>query len=286
MLSIKDKVKNFAQLVKIEHSIFALPFAYMGAILARQGFPNWSQFFWITLAMVCARSAAMGLNRVIDRAIDAANPRTAQRHLPRGVLSVTEVMVFVVLASLLFTYTVYVLSPAHLVYVPAILFVLAGYSYTKRFTWLSHLVLGLAIGLAPVGGWIAVTRRVEPDALLLGTVVALWIAGFDIIYAAQDLEFDRSYGLYSMPANLGLGTALNIAKLLHAGSLLILLVILYRLSLGWWFAAGSLICGLLLYYEHSLVSPNDLSKVDKAFFNVNGIISIQLLFFTLLEIFF
>lgn len=286
MLSIRSKVKNFAELVKFEHTIFALPFAYIGAILARKAFPTWSQFFWITLAMVCARSAAMGLNRVIDRTIDAANPRTAHRHLPRGLMSVSEVMVFVITTCLIFTYTVYVLSPANLVNVPVIIFILTFYSYTKRFTWLSHLLLGVAIGIAPVGGWVAVTQKLEPEALLLGCLVALWIAGFDVIYATQDLDFDRTYGLYSMPLNLGLASALLWSKAFHAGSVIILGILVFWLNLGWWFAIGSIITGLLLYYEHSLISATDLSKLDVAFLNVNGIISIQLLFFTVLDILF
>ena len=284
MLSIRRKVKRFVELVKFEHTIFALPFAYMGAILAEKELPTWQHFFWITLAMVCVRSAAMGLNRVIDRTIDAANPRTANRHLPRGLISVTEVMSFVVAACLIFTYTVYVLSPAHLIYVPVIIFMLTFYSYTKRFTWLSHLMLGVAIGIAPVGGWVAVTRSLDPQALLLGCLVALWIAGFDIIYATRDLEFDRTYGLYSMPLNLGLAQALSWAKAFHAGSVIILGLLFYWLELGGWFVAGSLVTGILLYYEHSLISATDLRKVDFAFFNVNGIISMQMLFFTVLDI--
>lgn len=284
MLLIRRKVKDFAGLVKIQHTVFALPFAYIGAILAKRALPAWQIFCWITLAMICARSAAMGLNRIIDKAIDAANPRTAHRHLPKGLMSVAEVLVFVILTCLIFAGTVYVLRPAYLPYVPLIVFLFAFYPYTKRFTWLSHLILGLIIGFAPLGGWVAVSGIIEPEALMLGVLTALWIAGFDIIYAALDLDFDQAYGLYSMPANLGLGQALAWARAFHAGVAVLLGVLIFRLSLGWWFVAGSVIAGLLLLYEHSLISPGDLSKADLAFFNVNGIISIQLLVFTVLEI--
>lgn len=278
------KAKLYVELVKFEHTIFALPFAYLGALLARRAFPDWQDLLWITLAMIGARSGAMGLNRVIDRYIDLANPRTCNRHLPRGLLSVDEVKVFICFSLLLFVYCVYRLSPAHLSYVPVILVFLAGYSYTKRFTWLSHVFLGISTGFAPLGGWIGVAGVADPAALLLGAVVLLWIAGFDIIYAAQDLDFDRKYGLYSMPLNLGLSRALLVSRIFHALAFLLLGGIFFLLDLGLWYLAGVLVTGLLLLYEHSLVTPRDLSRVNTAFFEVNGLISIQLLVFTLLDI--
>ncbi|MBZ4653005.1 MAG: 4-hydroxybenzoate polyprenyltransferase [Peptococcaceae bacterium] len=284
MALVRNKAKTFAELVKFEHTIFALPFAYMGALLAKKALPTWLQFIWITLAMVGARSAAMGLNRVIDRYIDKENPRTANRHLPRGLISVWEVMVFVVLSFLLLIYATYRLSPRHLIYLPVIILILTGYSYTKRFTWLCHLVLGIAIGFAPMGGWIGVTQSMQLETFILGLVVAFWIAGFDIIYATQDLEFDRQYGLYSMPVTFGLKKALFVAKLFHVVVVLLLVSLYSLLDLGWWYLAGVFVTNLLLHYEHSIISPQDLSRVNVAFFNINGLISIQLLVFTLLDV--
>lgn len=284
MASFSGKARTLAELVKFEHTIFALPFAYMGALLACKALPSWGQLFWITMAMVGARSAAMGMNRVIDRTIDGANPRTASRHLPRGLVSVRDVLLFVGVSVTVFVYSVYILSPKHLMYVPLILTVLVGYSYTKRFTYLSHVVLGLAIGMAPLGGWVAVTRELAPESFLLGAVVALWIAGFDIIYATQDVDFDRQYGLYSMPLNLGLPLALRIAGSFHVLVVGLLLLLYFLLGLGWWYLAGVLITGGLLCYEHAIISPRDLSRVNVAFFNVNGIVSIQLLIFTFLDV--
>jgi len=284
MASMINKVKIFAGLVRFEHTVFALPFAYIGAILARRGVPAWEQIFWITLAMVGARSAAMGLNRVIDRFIDSANPRTAGRHLPRRLISVVEVKAFIIISLLVFVYCVYRLSPAHLVYTPVIIAFLTGYSYTKRFTWLSHLALGAAIGFAPMGGWVGVTQGMAPATFILGAIVGLWMAGLDIIYATQDLEFDREQGLYSMPASLGLEKALLAAKLFHFLTGVLLFSLYYILDMGRWYLAGVVITSFLLYYENSIVSPRDLSRVNTAFFNVNGLISVQLLFFTVLDV--
>lgn len=286
MALVKKKVEAFAQLVKFEHTIFALPFAYLGAILAKKALPTLEQFLWITIAMVGARSGAMGCNRLIDRTIDACNPRTSERHLPKGKMSVPEVLVFVSLSFLVFIYTVFRLSPYHIRYIPLIIFFLVGYSYTKRFTWLSHLILGLAIGFAPLGGWIGVTKEVELVSLLLGVIVALWIAGFDIIYATLDIEFDRSYGLFSMPLSLGLDKALKIAKLLHFLVIILLLAVYFLLELGVFFLLGVICTAILLYYEHAIISPTDLSRVDIAFFNINGVISILLLLLTILDIIF
>lgn len=278
------KARIYADLVKLEHTVFALPFAYIGALLGRRDLPSFEQFFWITLAMVGARSAAMGLNRVIDRYIDKDNPRTASRHLPRGLVAVAEVKAFIVISLLGFLYCVYRLSPAHLAYTPVIIAFLVGYSYTKRFTWLSHLALGVAIGFAPVGGWVGVTQEIAPAAFILGAVVCLWMAGLDIIYATQDLEFDREYGLFSMPAAFGLERSLSAARLFHLLTALLLFSLYFLLNLGGWYLAGVMITSCLLYYENSIVSPRDLSRVNTAFFNVNGLISVQLLVFTVLDV--
>lgn len=283
---VRNKVKYFAQLVKFEHTIFALPFAYMGAILAQKGIPTGRVLFWITLAMIGARCTGMGLNRVIDRAIDSVNPRTANRHLPQGLLSMGEVIMFILLSFSVFLYCVYRLSPHHLVYVPLITVFLVGYSYTKRFTCLSHVVLGIAIGFAPLGGWIGVTKSFSLAPLLLGFVVVFWIAGFDIIYATQDLEFDITFGLYSMPANLGLKRALSIARVFHLLVIILLCTLYIILDLGFWYGLGVLFTSVLLYYEHTLVSFRDLRRVDMAFFNINGMVSILLLVFTFLDLYF
>lgn len=286
MALVREKVKSFAELVKFEHTLFALPFAYMGAILAEKNIPTLVQFVWITLAMVGARSGAMALNRIIDREIDACNHRTANRHLPTGRMKVREVMIFICISFFLFFYTVFKLSPAHVIYIPLIMFFLVGYSYTKRFTWLSHLVLGVAIGFAPMGGWIGVTQKMDLVALILGTIVALWIAGFDVIYATMDIEFDRTYGLFSMPLNLGLKRALKVARIMHFLVVILLLAVYVLLNLGLWFLLGVFCTAVLLYYEHAIISPSDLSRVDVAFFNVNGIISILLLLFTIFDVVF
>lgn len=284
MGSLIYKIKTYTQLIKFEHTVFALPFAYVGAVLARKALLSMEELFWITMAMTSARSAAMGLNRVIDRFIDAANPRTANRHLPRGLLGVAEVKIFIVVSLIIFVYSIYILSPSHLIFSPLIILFLVGYSYTKRFTWLSHIILGITDGLAPIGGWIAVTQKTESTAFILGAFVALWIAGFDIIYAVLDLDFDRGYGLYSMPVNLGLKKALLVAKGFHflAGTLLI--AIYFILDMGSWYLAGVVLSLVLLWYENSIVSSDDLSRVNTAFFSVNGIVSILLFVFTVLDV--
>ncbi|MBZ4687868.1 MAG: 4-hydroxybenzoate polyprenyltransferase [Clostridia bacterium] len=281
---VLKKVKTFAELVKFEHTVFALPFAYTSAFLAAGGVPAVPKLFWITVAMVGARSAAMGFNRLIDRAIDAKNPRTAGRHLPRGKISIREVLIFNLLAVLLLTVSVLQLSPGHIIYLPFILGILVGYSYTKRFTPYCHLVLGLAISFAPLGGWIAISQKSSLSALLLAATVGAWVAGFDIIYAMQDIDFDRAHGLHSLPADFGVKTALWWSRSLHILSVLFLLLIYKVLSLGVPYLLGVVIVAGLLGYEHALVSPRDFSKVNVAFFNVNGIISMIIFCFTLLDI--
>lgn len=284
MVLLRQKVVTFAELVKFEHTIFALPFAYIGALLASKNVPSWTQIFLITLAMVGARSTAMACNRLIDCEIDKLNPRTAGRHLPRGLVKEKEVMIFVGFSLLFFLYAVYCLSPRHLVYMPLIILFLVGYSYTKRFTWLSHLFLGITIGFAPIGGWVAVTQKIEIPSLLLGLVVAFWVAGFDIFYAALDVDFDREYGLYSLPLYWGNHQAFFLAKIFHGLVVLLLLIIFFLLDLGMWYLFGVLQTAILLIVEHGLVSPRNLTHLNAAFFSVNGLISIQLLVFTLVDV--
>jgi 4-hydroxybenzoate polyprenyltransferase len=271
-----SKLRTFLEAIKFEHTIFALPFAYIGMMLAADGAPTWAQFIWITVAMASARTFAMAFNRLIDREIDARNPRTANRALPRRLLSAAEMGTYTAISAVVLTVAAWQLNPLCLILLPGAVLILTGYSYTKRFTWLCHGILGIAIGLAPVGAWVAVTASIDPRALLLGFTVATWIAGFDLLYACQDVEFDRTNGLYSVPARFGIASALGWSRVLHAVTMLSLTAIGVWLGLGIVYWLGVVVAGGLLVYEHSLLKPNDLSKLDMAFFNVNGYISVIL----------
>jgi 4-hydroxybenzoate polyprenyltransferase len=277
--SLFASVRTTLEMIKVEHSIFALPFALIGAMLAARGLPTARQLFWIVVAMVGARSAAMAFNRLIDRRIDAHNPRTAQRALPAGSLSVRFATTFALVACAVLVVASYELNPLAFHLSPVALAVLFLYSYTKRFTVLSHVVLGFCLGMAPAAAWIAVRGSLSWSVLLLTAAVTLWTAGFDIIYACQDVEFDRDWGLHSVPRFWGIGRALQISSVLHAimAGLLVWLAIVEHL--GWISLAGIAVAGLLLIYEHRLVKPNDLSRLDAAFFNTNGWIGVLLLLF-------
>ncbi|WP_227767675.1 UbiA-like polyprenyltransferase [Zhaonella formicivorans] len=281
---VLKQTKTFAELVKFEHSIFALPFAYTGSFLAAGGFPGFWKFAWITIAMVGARSAAMGFNRLIDRVIDAKNPRTADRHLPRGLISPRQVLIFSLAGFGALGMAIWQLSPRHMIYLPLLVFILICYSYTKRFTPYCHLVLGLAIAFAPLGGWIAVRQQSSLAALLLSATVGSWVAGFDIIYAIQDIDFDRSYGVHSIPADYGINAALWWSRGLHSLSVLFLVMIYKLLPLGFLYLVGIIMAAGLLCYEHLLISPRDFSRINVAFFNVNGLISMIVFVFTLLDL--
>jgi 4-hydroxybenzoate polyprenyltransferase len=262
------------EMIKWEHSIFALPFALCGAMLAASGFPNAHQLLWITIAMLSARSAAMAFNRLADAAIDAANPRTRTRALPAGHLSSVFVATFVIVSCAIFILAAAQLNRLTLWLSPVALAILLLYSYTKRFTRWSHLVLGFALGIAPAAAWIAVRGSLDPRILLLTAAVTFWVAGFDILYACQDFQFDRDAGLHSIPRHLGIPRALWIARAFHAIMLILLLSLLPAFALGKLALAGILAVMLLLIYEHSLVKPGDLSKLNAAFFTMNGIISV------------
>ena len=266
--------KLFASLVKIEHTVFALPFAYVGAFLAVDGVPSAHDLVWITVAMVGARSLAMALNRLIDAGVDARNPRTATRELPRGALASWQVVAFCAASLALFLVAVYQLAPivGWLWPVPVIGFVV--YPYLKRATWLCHLWLGLVGGLAPVGAWAAITNDLPWQAWLLGAAVAAWIAGFDVLYALFDLEVDRAQGLHSIPARFGIRGGFAAARLLHAGTPVLLVTAGLGLPAGALYWAGVGAVAALLAYEHALVSPHDLRRLDTAFFATNGVISI------------
>jgi 4-hydroxybenzoate polyprenyltransferase len=273
-------------MIKIEHSLFALPFALMGALLAARGLPAARQLFWIVIAMVGARSAAMSFNRLIDRRIDARNPRTAQRALPAGTLSVRFAAVFALASAAVLVVAAYELNSLAFRLSPVALAILFAYSYLKRFTILSHVVLGFCLGMAPAAAWIAVRGTLSMNILLLTAAVTLWTAGFDILYACQDVEFDRRAGLHSVPQRWGIARALQISSALHflMAALLLWLAIVERL--GWLSVAGIAVAGLLLIYEHRLVKPSDLSRLDAAFFNTNGWIGIMLLLFWGIDIVF
>jgi len=280
MSTLIDRAVAYGRMVKLSHSVFALPFALASAVLAGGGIVPGRTLLWIVVAMVGARSAAMGFNRLADQAIDARNPRTASRELPRGVLSRASVWVFVVLSAALLVAAAAMLNPLCLALSPVALAIVFGYSYTKRFTSLSHVVLGLALAIAPVGAWLAVRGRFDATPIVLGLGVLAWVAGFDTIYSCQDAVFDRSVGLHSLPARLGVAGALRMARVLHAIAV-VHLAALYGLEpLHPVYLAGvaAVACGLV--YEHSLVKADDLSRVDAAFFMVNGWISVGYLALT------
>jgi 4-hydroxybenzoate polyprenyltransferase len=262
------------EMIKWEHSIFALPFALCGAMLAAGGFPSAHQLAWIIVAMIAARSAAMAFNRWADAAIDAANPRTSTRALPAGHLSPAFVATFVVVSSAIFIVAASQLNRLTLLLSPVALAVLLLYSYTKRVTRWSHLVLGFALGIAPSAAWIAVRGSLDPRILLLTAAVTFWVAGFDVLYACQDYDFDCQAGLHSVPRYFGIEPALWIARAFHLIMVGLLIALLIVFSMGKIAAVGVLAVILLLVYEHSLVRPNDLSKLNAAFFTMNGVISI------------
>jgi 4-hydroxybenzoate polyprenyltransferase len=266
--------------VKFEHTVFALPFAYLGMVLAAGGLPTWHQFVWITVAMAAARTLAMSLNRVIDRRIDALNPRTARRPIPSGRLSARLVWLAAGLSLVVLTIAAWMLNDLCLKLLPIALLFLIGYHHTKRFTPLCHFVLGIADGGAPVGGWVAVSGTLEWPAIWLGIAVAAWVAGFDLIYCCQDVEFDRAHNLHSIAADYGIPTSLTLARICHGVTLAALAVVGVMTGLGPLYWVGWLVAAGLLAYEHSLVSPTDLSRLDAAFFSVNGYLGLVVFAFT------
>lgn len=283
------KISILYEAIKFEHTIFALPFAYLGMILAARGLPTGWQVLWITLAMVGARSFAMAMNRLVDATQDALNPRTAGRALPKRLLKPIEMLLFALASLALFTWSAWQLNTLCVLLVPVALVFLLGYPYTKRFTWLCHLVLGIADGIAPIGGWIAVNPTLSVanllPPLLLGLAVAAWVGGFDLIYSCQDLDFDRTVGLHSVPVRFGLGASLTLSTLLHIVTIVLLLIVGILLHLGLIYWLGLTIATVLLIYEHRLISPTDLSKLNVAFFNMNGYIAVIVFLCTCLAIY-
>jgi len=274
------------EMIKWEHSIFALPFALCGAMLAAGGWPAWHQLAWIIVAMVSARSAAMAFNRVADAAIDAANPRTRTRALPAGALTPSFVATFVVLSCAVFVLAASRLNHLTLILSPLALAIVLLYSYTKRFTRWSHLVLGFALGIAPAAAWIAVRASLDPRILLLTAAVTFWVGGFDVLYACQDFDFDREAGLHSVPRYFGIRAALAVARLFHAIMLLLLVALVISFGMGKLAIAGIVAVAILLAYEHSLVSTHDLSKLNAAFFTMNGVISVVFFVFVAADLLF
>ena len=263
--------------IKFEHTVFALPFAYIAMVLAAAGWPGWWTVGWVTAAMVGGRTCAMAVNRVVDRLIDARNPRTAQRHLPTGTLRVWELRALAAAGAALMFLAAGMLNPLCLALAPLALLFLVGYSYTKRFTWTTHWILGFTDGIAAAGGWIAVRGQFDAPAVVLWFALTVWIAGFDLIYACQDVEVDRAQGLHSVPARFGVGAALATARANHALTAAALALLGWLAGLGALYWVGWAAVVALLVYEHSLVNARDLSRLDVAFFNVNGYIALIVL---------
>ena len=279
-----QKIAVFLEMIKFSHTIFALPFALAGAFLAAGGVPAPGRIFWIIMAMVGARTAAMGLNRLIDAEIDGRNPRTASRAIPSGLISKGLTLTFILLSLALLMLAASRLNPLCLKLAPLALFFLVLYSYCKRFTALAHVVLGICLAAAPIGAWIAIRGQIEAPALILGGAVLFWVAGFDILYALQDLEFDRQAGLHSIPVKLGIKGSLWAARIFHLIMLALLISLLLTLQMGVFFLIGILLTTAMLVYEHWLIRDGNLEKLNAAFFNMNGYISLVILTSTLAEV--
>jgi 4-hydroxybenzoate polyprenyltransferase len=279
------KIKTILEMIKFEHTIFALPFAYLGMVIGAGGFPNLSTFLWITLAMVGARSYAMALNRLFDLDIDKKNPRTSSWALPLGLVTVKETIALSIVSVALFFISVYMLpSLCHKLW-PVVLLPMTFYPLIKRFSYLSHFLLGLCLGLAPLGSWVATTNTLPPPGILaLGLAVMFWTAGFDIIYSCQDYDFDKTEGLHSIPVHFGIKKALRLSKILHALTAFFFLFLGICFSLGIIFYIGVMLIAFFLWYENKIVRSDDLSRVNVSFFTVNGFVSIFIFVFTFMSI--
>ncbi len=276
-------LRNLLNMIKFPHTVFALPFALMGALLAAKGLPPADKLFWIVVAMVGARTAAMTFNRIVDTDLDARNPRTDNREMPKGIVTNKQAAIMVLVSIALFEWAAFSLNRLCFLLSPVALLVILGYSFTKRFTKYSHLVLGLSLALAPIGAWIAVRGSVSLPIVILGMAVLFWVAGFDILYGIQDIEFDKGTGLYSIPRYFGVRTSLIIARIFHLLTFGILFLVYFLLGLGGYYLIGLFVVGALLIYEHSIISEKDLSRLNMAFFNMNGYISVTIFGFTFLD---
>ncbi len=266
--------------IRFEHSIFALPFAYLGMILAAGGLPTLWQFIWITVAMVAARTVAMSANRLIDREMDAVNPRTATRALPARLLRPSDMLGMAIVSLAVFFLAAYMLNPFAFALSPIAALIIITYSYAKRFTWFGHYWLGFSDGIAPAGGWIGVAGALPPEAIILALAVTLWVAGFDLIYQCVDYDFDLPHNLHTIPVKWGVAAALRWARVTHLLTIACLVTLGVMMGLMWLYYVGVLIAAALLAWEHSLVRANDLSRVNVAFFNINGVIAIIVFVFT------
>lgn len=282
-MQIFKKIIDYLRLIKFSHSIFAIPFAFTGAVIAAGGIPALRQIFWITIAMIGARSGAMGLNRIIDRKIDALNPRTKERELPKGIIKTWEAVIFTSISLMVFVISAYRLNPLCFKLSPLAIIVILIYPYTKRFTSLSHVILGLALSLAPLGAWIAIRGTIDLEIIPLSIAVLFWVAGFDIFYALQDIDFDRGFGLYSIPSRFGISKSIWIARLFHIITIIMLLSLIPIHNLNGFYIIGVITATAILIYEHSIVKPSDLRRLNIAFFNMNGYLSITVFLFTLLD---
>jgi 4-hydroxybenzoate polyprenyltransferase len=283
------RARDFLDMIKFEHTVFALPFAYLGMVLAAGGWPRAHEFIWITVAMASARTVAMASNRLADRVLDAENRRTSDRPLVSGRVSPRTAWVGLLAAAALLTGSAYLLGPLPFRLLPGAFLFLVGYPFTKRFTVASHLILGFTDGLAPLGAWAAIRGSLsswaDAPAWILLAIVTLWIGGFDLIYACQDIDFDRAHGLHAIPARFGPTVALRLSALFHAITTGLILLLGWLYPLGWPYWIGALAAACLLAYEHALVRPDDLSRLDLAFFNVNGVISLTYFAATALALF-
>jgi 4-hydroxybenzoate polyprenyltransferase len=288
--NLMARLRIFLDMIRFEHTVFALPFAYLGMVLAWGSWDNanWWDFVWITIAMAAARTAAMALNRYIDRRIDLNNPRTASRPIQTGRIDSFSVLIMAIISLVILALAAWMLNPLAFFLFPGALIFLVGYSYTKRFTWLCHYILGFTDGLAPMGAWVGVRGSIftvaDLPAWILTATVTFWIGGFDILYACQDVDFDRQEGLFSIPASFGIRRGLQIAAASHVITVLLLILLGVIVELSWPYWIGVAIVAGLLLYEHSLVKPDDLSKLTLAFFNINGYISLTLFAATLIAI--
>ena len=282
-LNFFKKIKIIFTDIKIAHTVFALPFAVMSAFLAAKGMPDFDKLIWILIAMFTARNGAMAFNRIADTKIDRLNPRTKDRALPAGKSTAIQYWIFLILSSLVFLFSAYMLNSLAFALSPVALGIVFGYSFAKRFTSLSHLWLGVAISIAPVGAWVAIREAISIEPLVLGAAVVFWLVGFDIIYSCMDVDSDKVNNLHSIPRKFGVRTALKVAFASHLIMILFLTLLLFIPVLGWVYFSGVILTAGLLFYEHSLVKEDDLSLVNVVFFNINGIISVLLMFFVIVD---
>lgn len=282
-MGVLQKLKIIFLDIKLQHTIFALPFAVMSIFIAAEGLPEWYKLFWVLIAMFGARNGAMAFNRIADSKLDKLNPRTQDRALPSGKLNIELYWAFLALSVSIFVFSSYMLNPLAFVLSPVALSIILGYSFAKRFTSLSHLWLGVAISIAPVGAWVAIREEISIESLILGAAVMFWLVGFDIIYSCMDIESDHNNKLHSIPQKLGVTLALKISFFAHCIMVFFLLLLMFVPFLSWFYLSGVILVAGLLFYEHSLVKPNDLTNVNIAFFNVNGIVSVVLMLFVIVD---